>query len=162
MDNLLVTFHAKVRLTLEQAGTSNFAPIAAMIAYMQGKGNDGEDPASQNIETELQEIEQKFTSYGCYCWTKGTENIEDLGAGAVNVDWNDKACTDLYRCYACVNIDYGKKYSELAYSAAFTTDRDGNREIDCSDNARFDGEHICKCDAAFAATIANNEEKCQV
>lgn len=144
-----------------QAGTSNFAPIAAMIAYMQGEGADNVDPATQNMDATLQALEQKYTSYGCYCWAKGTSNIEDLGAGSANVDWNDKACTDLYRCYACVNIDYGKKYSELSYSATFTTDGDGNRSIDCSGGAQSDGEHICQCDAAFAAKIAYNEDQCQ-
>jgi len=143
-----------------QAGTSNFAPIAAMIAYMQGKGNDGQDPATQNMDSELEALETKYTSYGCYCWAKGTSNIEDLGAGSANVDWNDKACTDLYRCYACVNIDYGKKYTELSYDAIFSTDVDGNRKIDCSGAAQSDGEHICQCDAAFAERIAFNEDQC--
>ena len=84
-------------LTRVKAGTSNFAPIAAMIAYMQGEGADSVDPATQNMDATLQALEQKYTSYGCYCWAKGTSNIEDLGAGSANVDWNDKACTDLYR-----------------------------------------------------------------
>jgi hypothetical protein len=74
----------------------------------------------------------------------------------------DQKVNFFLRCYACVNIDYGKKYTELSYAATFTTDVDGNRKIDCSGAAQSDGEHICQCDAAFAERIAFNDEQCQV
>ena len=67
----------------------SFRSIAGMIAYLKG--------ADHNVEAELQSIQDKYTSYGCYCWANGVDNVEDLGSGSRNVDATDFACTELYR-----------------------------------------------------------------
>ena len=41
--------------------------------------------------------------YACYC------NIIVTGGGSVPADFqdpNDALCSDLYKCYKCINIDY--------------------------------------------------------
>ncbi|CBY40479.1 unnamed protein product [Oikopleura dioica] len=138
----------------------SFRPIAAMVAYLKGLGSDDQDPSNQGLEAELQQIQDKYTSYGCYCWANGVDNVEDLGSGSRNVDATDFACTELYRCYACVNVDYGADYNELSYEAFFNTAADGSRQIDCSSNAQQNGDSLCSCDAKFAQKIVQTENHC--
>jgi len=138
----------------------SFRPIAAMIAYLKGLGSDDQDPSNAGLEAELQQLQDKYTSYGCYCWANGVDNVEDLGSGSRNVDATDFACTELYRCYACVNIDYGAEYSELSYTALFQTDENGERSISCDSNAQQNGDSVCSCDAKFAQQIVQTQNHC--
>ena len=67
---------------------------------------------------------------------------------------------ELYRCYKCVNNDYGKNYTDVSYNVDFTVDSNGNRELSCSGNSKQDGENICECDKRFAEAIQATEEAC--
>lgn len=80
-----------------QSERSDFSAIAAMIAYLQGKGAENGDPSTQDMEATLADIEKKYTNYGCYCWRNGASKITAFSAGSGNVDWNDRACTRLYQ-----------------------------------------------------------------
>ena len=77
-------------------------------------------------------------------------------------DVSDHHCKELYRCYKCVNIDYGKNYTDVNYRIDLNEDENGNRSLDCSVNSKSDAENICECDARFAAAIAETEASCQV
>jgi len=140
--------------------SDSFRPIAAMIAYLKGLGSDDQDPSNAGLEAELQQIQDRYTSYGCYCWANGVDNVEDLGSGSRNVDAVDNACTELYRCYACVNIDYGAEYHELSYTALFQTGENGDRTISCDSNAQQNGDSLCSCDAKFAQKIVQTQNHC--
>ena len=67
-----------------------------------------------------------------------------------------------FRCYNCIKNDYGSTYHEISYQAVFKTDAEGNRVIECADNAKSDGENACRCDAAFAEAIKFNQDQCDV
>merc|ERR1712113_1111924 len=125
-------------------GDKAFRPLAAMIMYMQG--SDVYDEFVHNaddFEKELAKIEEKYTAYGCYCWTK-TAAVGMHSVRGQTKDMTDHICQELYTCYKCVNMDYSKTYSDVDYFVDFTTDKQGNRELDCKENnAQQDAENIC-------------------
>ncbi|CBY41660.1 unnamed protein product, partial [Oikopleura dioica] len=75
--------------------SDSFRPFAAMIVYLKGLGSDNQDPSDAGLlEAEMQQIQDQYTSYGCYCWANGVDNVEDLGSGSRNIDAVDNACTE--------------------------------------------------------------------
>jgi len=48
----------------------------------------------------------------------------------------------------------------MEYFVEFTQDDSGKRMLDCSNNAKSDSEHICRCDKQFAENIARTERSC--
>lgn len=139
-------------------GEKGFRPLAAMIMYMQGQtvyDEDSHDP--QDFENQLQALEDKYTSYGCYCWIQST--ADGLVGGGMTKDVTDHHCKELYRCYKCVRNDYSQSYTDVDYYVEFTT-KNGNRQLDCKGNAKQDAENICECDKRFAENIAATEKSC--
>merc|ERR1712050_12335 len=140
-------------------GSKGFRPLAAMILYMQGFDAAGNDPETHNnFNSELENLENIYTNYGCYCWIDGTD-AGVIGGGKVK-DMTDHHCKELYRCYKCVNIDYAQNYTDVDYVVDFTQG-DSGRELDCSVNAKQDAENICECDKRFAAAISATEKSCR-
>ena len=145
-----------------------------MKLYMSGSGKNNVDPQSaDDFETELNALEAKYTNYGCYCWINGIENGV-LGGGKTK-DVTDHHCKELYRCYKCVNVDYAKNYTDVAYTVRLDSKQDseltsrlkvdftkknGQRTLDCSVNSKQDAENICECDKRFAENIAAAEDAC--
>lgn len=139
-------------------GEKGFRPLAAMMLYMQGFDKDNRDPQSHSdFETQLDDMEAKYTSYGCYCWIHGVES--GVVGGGKTKDITDHHCKELYRCYKCVNMDYAKNYTDVSYVVDFTNG-DNGRELDCSVNAQTDAENICECDKRFATNIAETKQHC--
>jgi hypothetical protein len=149
-------FGGRVRRDTGAASTT-FAPIAAMISYLRGDGLDGAEPAN---ESPLKAIEDLYTSYGCYCWANGPQNLQSFGGGRT-IDMVDRACSVLYRCYKCIDLDY-QNYMELSYTADFTMDSFGNREIDCaSENPQSSGENLCLCDLEYVKSVVLAKNTCE-
>lgn len=139
-------------------GRKGFQPLAAMLMYMRGFDADNRDPRSHSdFESELEDLEDTYTNYGCYCWIDGVD-AGVIGGGQTH-DVTDHHCKELYRCYKCVKNDYSKSYSEVDYFVDFTTGSNG-RELDCTVNAQQDAENICECDKRFAEAIAETEQLC--
>jgi len=141
-------------------GTKGFKPLAAMILYMQGFNGDSADPeAHSTFQAEMDNLENIYTSYGCYCW------IDGIGSGVIGggrtKDMSDHHCKELYRCYKCVNIDYAQNYTDIDYDVDFKMGDNGERQLDCQINNKQDGENICECDKRFAANIAATEKSCK-
>lgn len=145
-------------------GMNGFKPLAAMIMYMQDELNTDEDPQqnSAQFEDKLQEFEDRYTNYGCYCWIDGVDSGV-LGGGKAR-DKTDKACKELYKCYKCLKLDYGADYTDINYAVDFTTIINENgkkkRHLECTNNSKTDGEHICECDKKFAESLASAEKNC--
>ena len=140
-------------------GGKGFRPLASMMLYMTGFGKNNNDPeAKNNFEKRLKRLEKAYTNYGCYCWINGVD--EGVTGGGRVKDVSDHHCKELYRCYKCVNIDYSKNYTDVSYTVDFTTDGNGNRQLDCSANSKQDAENICECDKRFAENIAITEQSC--
>lgn len=148
-------FGGRVRRDTDAASTT-FAPIAAMISYLRGDGLDGAEPANDST---LKAIEDLYTSYGCYCWANGPQNPQSFGGGRT-IDMVDRACSVLYRCYKCIDLDYSN-YLNLSYTADFTTDSFGNRVIDCaSANPQSSGENLCLCDLEYVKNVVIAKNSC--
>ncbi|CAG5105011.1 Oidioi.mRNA.OKI2018_I69.chr1.g1754.t1.cds [Oikopleura dioica] len=140
-------------------GEAGFRPLATMMLYLQNFGSDSTNPATlADFESELTTLEGKMTNYGCYCWIQGT--ADGVIGGGKTKDMVDHHCKELYRCYKCVLNDYSANYTDVAYSVDFTEDAAGNRQLDCSNNPKQDGENVCECDKRFAENIAKAEQDC--
>jgi len=140
-------------------GMKGFKPLAAMILYMTGFDQDGKDPESHaQFSNKLQELEDVYTNYGCYCWINGVGN--GVVGGGKTKDMSDHHCKELYRCYKCVNIDYAQNYTDVDYVVDFNT-QNGQRNLDCTVNSKQDAENICECDKRFAANIAATQQSCK-
>lgn len=139
-------------------GELGFRPMAAMKMYMSNAGNNNADPSDlAEFENMLDEMEQKYTNYGCYCWINGVDSGV-LGGGKTK-DMTDHHCKELYRCYKCVQADYAKNYTDVSYTVDFAMEN-GERSLDCSANSKQDAENICECDKRFAENIAKAEQSC--
>ncbi|CAG5102427.1 Oidioi.mRNA.OKI2018_I69.chr1.g296.t1.cds [Oikopleura dioica] len=150
-------FGGRIRRDATDQATTTFAPIAAMISYLRGDGLDGQEPANDST---LKTIEDTYTSYGCYCWANGPENPQSFGGGRTK-DMVDRACSVLYRCYKCIDLDYSADYTTLSYTAVFTTDATGERMIDCSSgNAQSSGENLCLCDLEYVKSVVQAKQNC--
>ena len=111
-------------------GEKGFRPMAAMKMYMSGAGNNRNDPQDlAEFENMLDDMEAKYTNYGCYCWINGVDSGV-LGGGKTK-DVTDHHCKELYRCYKCVQNDYAKNYTDVSYTVDFTM-KNGERALDCS------------------------------
>ena len=139
-------------------GEKGFRPMAAMKLYLTGMGSNRQDPQDlASFDAELDALEAKYTSYGCYCWINGMS--DGVIGGGKTKDVTDHHCKELYRCYKCVNNDYAKNYTDVSYSVDFTM-KNGERALDCSVNSKQDAENICECDKRFAENIAAAEGSC--
>ena len=157
LDQFVNSKDPKARASID--GGKGFRPLASMMLYMTGFGRNNNDPeAKNNFEKRLKRLEKAYTNYGCYCWINGVE--EGVTGGGRVKDVSDHHCKELYRCYKCVNIDYSKNYTDVSYTVDFTTDDNGNRQLDCSANSKQDAENICECDKRFAENIAITEQSC--
>merc|ERR1711990_283060 len=140
-------------------GELGFQTLATMMLYMNGFGADLNNPELHNqYNNKVAELKQKYTNYGCYCWIDGAD-AGVIGGGRTK-DMTDHHCKELYRCYKCVNIDYGKNYTDVDYIVDMNEDANGNRELDCSANSKTDRENICECDKRFAENIAKARSDC--
>merc|ERR1712003_236688 len=132
-------------------GEKGFRPMAAMKLYLTGMGSNRQDPQDlASFEAELDALEAKYTSYGCYCWINGMS--DGVIGGGKTKDVTDHHCKELYRCYKCVNNDYAKNYTDVSYTVEFTM-KGGERTLDCSVNSKQDAENICECDKRFAENM---------
>ena len=144
-------------------GEKGFRPLAAMMLYMQGELRNRRDPSThKQFEDKLQALEQKYTSYGCYCWIDGVD-VGVVGGGKTR-DVTDHHCKELYQCYKCVNADYAKNYTDVGYTVDFTMVEDDTgkmrRALECQGNSKQDASNVCECDKRFAEAISVVEDGC--
>jgi len=132
-----------------------------MMLYLQENpvyGQNGIDPeTTAQFESELDDLEERFTHYGCYCWINGLS--DGVIGGGKTKDMVDHHCKELYRCYKCVNADYAKNYTDVSYAVDFGR-KNGQRNLDCTVNSKQDSENICECDKRFAMNIAKADSDC--
>ena len=110
-----------------------------------------------------------------------------IGGGQTK-DEIDGLCGELYKCYKCLNIDFGSKgcfknlfqnlktlnfkiflYDEkifetkqstmFEYSVDLVENDDGSRELVCHEGENQDA---CKCDVMFAEKMAKVNAQCEV
>ena len=115
-------------------GVKGFRPLATMMLYLQGFGQNGVNPStSADFDTELGKLEDKFVNYGCYCWIQGL--ADGVIGGGKTKDMVDHHCKELYRCYKCVVSDYSANYTDVSYAVDFKRSG-GERELDCTVNSK--------------------------
>lgn len=135
-------------------GRAGFDSLATMMAFMFGMSSGTDETELENY---IQQIENEYTNYGCYCWIDGVD--AGVIGGGKTIDTSDHHCKELYRCYKCVNIDYSKNYTDVSYKVALN-EENGVRNLDCSVNSKQDAENICECDKRFAMNIAETKSNC--
>ena len=59
------------------------------------------------FELTISDFLERFTNYGCYCWIVGP--MRGVIGGGQTRDNIDSICGDLYKCYKCLNIDFGSR-----------------------------------------------------
>ena len=101
------------------------------------------------FELTIQDFLDKFTNYGCYCWILGP--MRGVIGGGQTKDAIDSLCGELYKCYKCLNIDFGSKDTMFQYSVDLIEHEDGSRELQCLDGVNKDA---CLCDVMFAKKMA--------
>ena len=70
----------------------------------------------EDFDLSVSEFIEKFTNYGCYCWILDPERGV-IGGGQTR-DQIDGLCGQLYKCYKCLNLDYGHDQSKLVYDVS--------------------------------------------
>ena len=66
--------------------------MAAMKLYLSGFGSDSAGPQASAAEFQiaLDELEAKYTKYGCYCWINGMD--DGVIGGGKTQDATDHHC----------------------------------------------------------------------
>merc|ERR1719454_568231 len=132
------------------------ATIAA-FAMAPFQNNQRSDATSiEAFEFSVIDFIDKFTNYGCYCWILGVD--KGVIGGGQTQDQIDGLCGQLYKCYKCLNIDYGNQQTLFNYDVSLIVHEDGEREIKCLDGPNIDA---CKCDKMFSENLVDVSKKCQ-
>jgi len=108
------------------------------------------------FELTIQDFLDNFANYGCYCWILGP--MRGVIGGGQTKDAIDSLCGELYKCYKCLNLDFGSKSTMFEYNVNLIEHADGRRELECQE-----GENInaCKCDVMFAEKMAVVNQQCE-
>ena len=87
------------------------------------------DLSLEAFDLSVAEFIEKFTNYGCYCWILGPE--KGVIGGGQTRDQIDGLCGQLYKCYKCLNLDYGNDQSKFDYDVSLIVGDDGSRKLEC-------------------------------
>jgi len=109
------------------------------------------------FEMTIGDFLDKFTNYGCYCWILGP--MRGVIGGGQTRDEIDSLCGELYKCYKCLNIDFGAKDTMFDYQVNLVENDDGSRELECVEGDNLDA---CKCDVRFAESMAKVNQQCEI
>jgi len=102
-----------------------------------------------NTQLDMKNFKKQLLNYGCYCLPSGN-GANQAQAGAP-VDYIDKACRDLAKCYKCLDLDYQRSPDEKY--AWFPAASNGG-EISCNHPKNDEAKrNHCECDAEFANTL---------
>ena len=104
-----------------------------MATFLQN-GNSQRQLGTKDLSLEafdlsVAEFIEKFTNYGCYCWILGPE--KGVIGGGQTRDQIDGLCGQLYKCYKCLNLDYGNDQSKFDYDVSLIVRDDGTRKLEC-------------------------------
>jgi hypothetical protein len=107
------------------------------------------------LEFSVENFIDNFTNYGCYCWILGP-NKGVIGGGQTR-DQIDGTCGMLYKCYKCLNIDFGAHDGMFNYDVTLEEDDNGNRSLSCNDGPN---KEACQCDKLFSERMATVVQTC--
>jgi len=136
---------------------NSVAGLATMAAFLQAPHVEQRNSIDsiEALDFSVADFVDKFTNYGCYCWILGVD--KGVIGGGQTRDQIDGLCGQLYKCYKCLNIDYGNQETLFNYEVLLNKDDDGNRELECLDGPNVDA---CKCDKMFAERLADVTAQC--
>lgn len=111
--------------------------LASMATFLQNGQNQRNfgGNSMEEFDLSVSEFIEKFTNYGCYCWILGAERGV-IGGGQTR-DQIDGLCGQLYKCYKCLNLDYGNDQSKFVYDVSLVVGDDGNRHLECHEGKLF-------------------------
>lgn len=110
----------------------------------------------EGLELTIEDFLDRFTNYGCYCWILGP--LRGVIGGGQTKDAIDSLCGELYKCYKCLNIDFGAKDTMFQYNVNLIENNDGQRELECVDG---DNKDACLCDVMFAEKMSVVNSQCE-
>lgn len=110
---------------------NSVAGLATMAAFLQAPHVEQRNSIDsiEALDFSVADFVDKFTNYGCYCWILGVD--KGVIGGGQTRDQIDGLCGQLYKCYKCLNIDYGNQETLFNYDVLLNEDDDGNRELEC-------------------------------
>ena len=107
--------------------------LATMATFLQNGASQRQlgtkDLSLEAFDLSVAEFIEKFTNYGCYCWILGPE--KGVIGGGQTRDQIDGLCGQLYKCYKCLNLDYGNDQSKFDYDVSLIVGDDGSRKLEC-------------------------------
>ena len=107
--------------------------LATMATFLQNGSSQRQlgtkDLSLEAFDLSVAEFIEKFTNYGCYCWILGAE--KGVIGGGQTRDQIDGLCGQLYKCYKCLNLDYGNDQSRFNYDVSLIVGDDGSRKLEC-------------------------------
>ena len=105
--------------------------LATMAAFLQAPHVSQRNSISsiEAFDFSVVDFIDKFTNYGCYCWILGVD--KGVIGGGQTRDQIDGLCGQLYKCYKCLNIDYGNQDTLFNYDVSLIAHDDGSRELKC-------------------------------
>jgi len=138
-------------------GPKSLHGLAMMTVFLDtSKIVEQRTDSIEALELTVSDFLDQFTNYGCYCWILGP--MRGVIGGGQTKDEIDGLCGELYKCYKCLNIDFGSKSSMFEYSVDLVENDDGSRELVCHEGENQDA---CKCDVMFAEKMAKVNAQCE-
>ena len=142
------------------------------------------DLSLEAFDLSVAEFIEKFTNYGCYCWILGAE--KGVIGGGQTRDQIDGLCGQLYKCYKCLNLDYGNDQSRFNYDVSLIVGDDGSRKLECHEGTlsilkirsfevtgsdvvgpevrlstqKGENRDACLCDKMFSEKLAQIDSQC--
>lgn len=127
--------------------------LATMAAFLQAP--ESRTTSIEAFEFSINDFIEKFTNYGCYCWILGAD--KGVIGGGQTRDQIDGLCGQLYKCYKCLNLDFGTSSTIFDYDVSLVAHDNGDRELVCHDGNNKDA---CLCDKSFAESLASITKQC--
>lgn len=139
-------------------GFQSLTGLAMMTVFLdQSRIMQSRSSTIEAFELSVDDFFDKFTNYGCYCWILGP--MRGVIGGGQTRDEIDARCGELYKCYKCLNLDFGSSTTMFEYSVDLVENDDGTRELVCEPGANHDA---CLCDVMFAQKMAEVNKQCEI
>lgn len=152
--NIMGNFLDQFERGYNYGDANSLSGLATMAAFLQGPG-EGRTTSIEAFEFSVNDFTEKFTNYGCYCWILGAD--KGVIGGGQTRDQIDGLCGQLYKCYKCLNLDFGSDRAIFDYDVSLVAHDNGSRELLCHEG---DNKDACLCDKSFAEKLASINEQC--
>ena len=134
--NIMGNFLDQFERGYNYGDANSLSGLATMAAFLQGP--EGRTTSIEAFEFSVNDFINKFTNYGCYCWILGAD--KGVIGGGQTRDQIDGLCGQLYKCYKCLNLDFGSDRAIFDYDVSLVAHDNGSRRG--SNNSSYKSYHI--------------------